>query len=71
MPDLFSDITKAPPEVLAAIVKTLELRAADPQLQSMLESYLSETELPDPAQATDQVKVQMGSGCGEMLQRLA
>ncbi len=49
MPDLFSDITKAPPDVLEAIVKPLELRAADPQLQSMLESYLSETELPEPS----------------------
>jgi len=38
VPDLFSDITKAPPDVLEVIVKTLELRAADPQLQSMLES---------------------------------
>ncbi len=59
MPDLFSDITKAPPDVLEAIVKTLELRAADPQLQSMLESYLSETELPDPAQV-----LEVGSGTG-------
>ncbi len=66
MPDLFSDITKAPPDVLEAIVKTLELRAADPQLQSMLESYLSEIELPDPAQV-----LEVGSGTGAVARRLA
>lgn len=66
MPDLFSDITKAPPDVLEAVVKTLELRAADPQLQSMLESYLSEIELPNPAQI-----LEVGSGTGAVARRLA
>jgi len=66
VPDLFSDITKAPPDVLEVIVKTLELRAADPQLQSMLESYLSQIELPDPAQI-----LEIGSGTGPVARRLA
>ncbi len=66
MPDLFSDITKAPPDVLEVIVKTLELRAADPQLQSMLESYLSQIELPDPVQI-----LEIGSGTGPVARRLA
>ena len=66
MPDLFSDIMKAPPDVLEVIVKTLELRAADPQLQSMLESYLLQIELPDPAQI-----LEIGSGTGPVARRLA
>ena len=57
MPDVFSDIMKASPDVLEAIVNVLEMRAADPQLQAMLESYLSEIELPDSAQI-----LEVGSG---------
>ena len=66
MPDVFSDITNAPQEVLEAIVKSLEARAADPQLQAMLESYLSELELPDAAQI-----LEVGSGTGAVARRLA
>lgn len=66
MPDVFSDITKASPDVLEAIVNVLEMRAADPQLQAMLESYLSEIELPDSAQI-----LEVGSGTGSVARRLA
>lgn len=66
MPDVFSDITKASPDVLEAIVNVLEMRAADPQLQAMLESYLSEIELPDSAQI-----LEVGSGTGPVARRLA
>lgn len=42
------------------------MRAADPQLQAMLESYLSEIELPDSAQI-----LEVGSGTGPVARRLA
>jgi SAM-dependent methyltransferase len=66
VPDLFSNITKAPPEVLEVIIKTLESRAADPQLQSMLDSYLSQIALPELAQI-----LEIGSGTGPVARRLA
>ena len=66
MPDVFSDITNAPQDKLEAIVTALEARAADPQLQAMLESYLSEIELPDSARI-----LEVGSGTGPVARRLA
>ena len=66
MPDVFSDITKASADALEPIVATLEKRAADPQLQAMLDAYLSEIELPRSAQI-----LEVGSGTGPVARRLA
>ncbi len=66
MPDVFSDIKNAPQDALETFVTALETRAADPQLQAMLESYLSEIELPDSAQI-----LEVGSGTGAVARRLA
>jgi ubiquinone/menaquinone biosynthesis C-methylase UbiE len=66
MPDVFADITNASPEVLDAIVDTLEKRAANPKLEAMLDAYLSEIELPNPAQI-----LEVGSGTGAVARRLA
>lgn len=66
MPDVFADITNAPPEVLDVIVATLEKRAANPKLEAMLDAYLSELELPNPAQI-----LEVGSGTGAVARRLA
>jgi SAM-dependent methyltransferase len=66
MPDVFSDITNAPADVLDAILDTLEKRAADPRLQAMLDAYLSEIELPNSARV-----LEVGSGTGPVARRLA
>lgn len=66
MPDVFADITNAPPDVLDAIVATLEMRASNPQLQAMLDAYLSELQLPDAARI-----LEVGSGTGPVARRLA
>ncbi len=66
MPDVFSDITKASPDLLEPIINTLEMRAANPELQAMLDAYLSEIELPEAAQI-----LEVGSGTGPVARRLA
>ena len=66
VPDVFSDIINAPPEVLEPIVQTLEARAANPKLQAMLESYLGEIALPPGARI-----LEVGSGTGPIARRLA
>lgn len=66
MPDVFTDITNAPPDVLDAIVSTLEMRASNPQLQAMLDAYLAEIRLPGGASI-----LEVGSGTGPVARRLA
>ena len=66
MPDVFADITNAPPDVLDAIVNALEMRASNPQLQAMLDAYLSEVRLRDAARI-----LEVGSGTGPGARRLA
>jgi SAM-dependent methyltransferase len=66
MPDVFSDIANAPPEILEPIVQTLEARAANPKLRAMLESYLGDISLPDSARI-----LEIGSGTGPIARRLA
>jgi len=41
MPDVFATITDATPEIIAGIRTVLELRAAEPQQQAMLHTYLT------------------------------
>ena len=66
MPDVFANITEAPREALEVIMEALERRAADPQLQAMLEAYLSQIDLPSGAQA-----LEVGSGTGPVARKLA
>jgi ubiquinone/menaquinone biosynthesis C-methylase UbiE len=66
MPDVFSDITNAPADILEAIVDSLEKRAANPKLQAMLDAYLSEIDLPESAQT-----IEIGSGTGAVARHLA
>ncbi len=66
MPDVFTDITNAPPDILDAIISTLEMRAANPQLQAMLDAYLSQVRLPEAARV-----LEVGSGTGPVARRLA
>lgn len=66
MTNVFSDITSASPDVLDAIVDTLEKRAAHPQLRAMLDTYVSEIDLPDSARV-----LEVGSGTGAVARTLA
>ena len=47
MPDVFANITGAPPEALEMIANVLELRAAIPQQQEMLRTYLRDIDFPE------------------------
>ncbi len=66
MPDVFASITQAPRETLDALVDALEMRAAEPQLQAMLNAYLAEV---DPRPAAQVLEV--GSGTGPVARALA
>jgi ubiquinone/menaquinone biosynthesis C-methylase UbiE len=59
MPDVFANITQAPPEALEASANGLEMRAAIPQQQEMLKTYLSEIEFPPQARV-----LEVGCGTG-------
>ena len=57
MPDVFANITQAPPEALAVIANVLEMRAALPQQQDMLRTYLRDIAFPPQASVLE-------VGCG-------
>jgi ubiquinone/menaquinone biosynthesis C-methylase UbiE len=66
MPDVFANITQAPPEALAVIANVLEMRAAIPQQQDMLQAYVSEIEFPQQARV-----LEVGCGTGAVCRVLA
>ncbi len=51
MPDVYNTITSAEPVLVERIAHALEVRAADAQQKSMLDSYLAETNIPVNAQS--------------------
>jgi ubiquinone/menaquinone biosynthesis C-methylase UbiE len=66
MPDLYSIITEADPEVQERLAGILELRAAESQQQTMLRAYLSDIEFPKPARV-----LEVGCGTGAITRVLA
>ena len=66
MPDVFANITQAPPEALAVIANVLEMRATIPQQQEMLQAYVSEIEFPQQARV-----LEVGCGTGAVCRVLA
>lgn len=66
MPDVFANINQAPPEALEVIANVLEMRAAIPQQQEMLQTYLSE--IPFPSQAR---VLEVGCGTGAVCRVVA
>lgn len=66
MPDVFADITAAPPPALEMISNVLELRASIPQQQEMLRTYLRDIEFPDRAKV-----LEIGCGTGAITRALA
>jgi ubiquinone/menaquinone biosynthesis C-methylase UbiE len=66
MPDVFANINQAAPEALAVIANVLEMRAAIPQQQDMLHTYLSEIAFPPQARV-----LEVGCGTGPVCRVLA
>lgn len=66
MPDVYANITQASPAMLEGIAATLELRAALPQYQSILRTFLAEIPFPAQAQA-----LEVGCGTGPVVRMLA
>jgi len=66
MPDVFANITGAPPQALEMIANVLELRASIPQQQEMLRTYLRDIDFPDRARV-----VEVGCGTGAITRVLA
>ena len=66
MPDVFANITEAPSAALEVIANVLETRAAIPQQQEMLNTYLSEIEFPENARV-----LEVGCGTGPICRVLA
>jgi len=66
MPDVFANITEAPSAALEVIANVLEMRAAIPQQQEMLNTYLSDIEFPEHARV-----LEVGCGTGPVCRVLA
>jgi cyclopropane fatty-acyl-phospholipid synthase-like methyltransferase len=66
MPDVYATITDVDVAVQERLADILELRAADPQQRSMLDSYLSEAELRSGARV-----LEIGCGTGPVTRVLA
>ncbi len=66
MPDVFANITAAPPEMIEVIANVLETRAAIPSQQDMVRSYLGQIQFPDGAKV-----LEVGCGTGPICRVLA
>ena len=59
MPDIYTNVTEAAPQILEGLMTALELRAADPQQRGMLHTYLTDAALPQGARV-----LEVGCGTG-------
>jgi ubiquinone/menaquinone biosynthesis C-methylase UbiE len=66
MPDIYTKVTEAAPQVLESLMTALELRAADPQQREMLHTYLTDAALPQGARV-----LEVGCGTGAVTRVLA
>jgi SAM-dependent methyltransferase len=66
VPDIYSIITVADPAVVDLVGDAMELRAADPQQQAMLDDYLAAVDLPPDARV-----LEIGCGTGAIARALA
>lgn len=66
MPDVFANITAAPPELIDIIADVLEMRAAIPSQQAMIASYLGDIDFPENADV-----LEVGCGTGAICRVLA
>jgi SAM-dependent methyltransferase len=66
MPDIYTKVTEAAPQILEGLMTALELRAADPQQRAMLHTYLTDAALPHGARV-----LEVGCGTGAVSRVLA
>lgn len=66
MPDIYSKVTEAAPQILEGLMIALELRAADPQQRAMLHTYLTDMALSHGARV-----LEVGCGTGAVTRVLA
>jgi ubiquinone/menaquinone biosynthesis C-methylase UbiE len=66
MPDVYTKIVEAPPQILVGLMAALELRAADPQQRARLQMYLTDAALPRGARV-----LEVGCGTGAVTRVLA
>jgi SAM-dependent methyltransferase len=66
MPDVYASILDSDPAMQARLADILELRAADPQQQAMLDDYVSRIEFPPSATV-----LEIGCGTGAVTRALA
>jgi ubiquinone/menaquinone biosynthesis C-methylase UbiE len=66
MPDVYASIETADEAVLERLVEVLELRAAEPAQQAMLEDYMADLPLPDGARV-----LEVGCGTGAVARMVA
>ena len=66
MPDVYASIETADEAVQERLAEVLELRAAEPAQQAMLEDYLADLPLPDGARV-----LEVGCGTGAVARTLA
>jgi SAM-dependent methyltransferase len=62
MPDVYTQITEAPPAILGGLMTVLERRAADPQQRAMLHTYLTDMAIPQGARV-----LEVGCGTGAVM----
>jgi ubiquinone/menaquinone biosynthesis C-methylase UbiE len=66
MPDIYTKVTEAAPQILERLMAALELRAAEPQQRAMLQTYLSDVALSQGARV-----LEVGCGTGAVTRVLA
>ena len=66
MPDIYTNVTEAAPQILEGLMTALELRAADPPQRAMLHTYLTDAALPQGARV-----LEVGCGTGAVTRVLA
>lgn len=66
MPDIYATISEQPQDVQERIIEVLNLRADEPEMQAMLDDYLSALDVPDDARV-----LEIGSGAGAATRKIA
>ena len=66
MPDLYSKISEVDTEIQMRLAEVIEMRAANPQMQAILHTYLSEIIFPDDAKV-----IEIGCGTGAVTRTIA
>lgn len=66
MPDVYASISQQPKQVQERVVDAMSLRAEEPEMQAMLEQYLSKIEVPEGARV-----LELGCGSGHATRAIA